>query len=147
MWLPRCEQSSFLATSRCDLARTLPFRSSSLRWSGSGPQVALPVERGAVGALSPRSRDIHEGNLRRDLVPFFGEREVRGIRPADVQALHDSLAVRARPLGPQSIEHVMATPRLLLTYAEVRELVTSNAVVNWKRTRRFGRAEAPRHIA
>lgn len=33
----------------------------------------------------------------------------------------------------------MATLRLLLTYAEVRELVTSKAVVTWKRTRRFGR--------
>jgi integrase len=63
----------------------------------------------------------------------------RGRRRRHGKWLHDSLVMRQRPLGPQSIEHIMATLRLLLTYAEVRELVTSNAVVNWKRTRRLGR--------
>ncbi|HME69084.1 MAG TPA: site-specific integrase [Myxococcota bacterium] len=102
-------------------------------------QVELPIKRNLRGALSLRSRDIHEGNLRRHLVPFFAGRDLRKIRAADVQALHDHLLVRDRPLGAYSIEHVLKTLRQLLGFAELQEVVTENAVERWKRGLRLGR--------
>lgn len=61
------------------------------------------------------------------------------IRAADVQALHDHLLVRDRPLGAYSIEYVLKTLRRLLGFAELQELVTENAVERWKRGLRLGR--------
>ena len=72
-------------------------------------------------------------------MPFFTDRDVRAIRSPDVQALHDHLLGRTRPLGAKSIEHVLGTLRRLLGFAELQELVTENAVERWKRGLRLGR--------
>jgi len=116
---------------------TVPFNHFAQEWLRT--QIELPIERDVRGALSPRSRDIHEGNLRRHLVPFFADRDVRKIRAPDVQALHDHLLGRTRPLGAKSIEHVLGTLRRLLGFAELQELVAENAVERWKRGLRLGR--------
>jgi integrase len=116
----------------------IPFNRFAQEWLRT--QIELPIELDVRGALSPRSRDIHEGNLRRHLVPrFFADRDVREIRAPDVQTFHDHLLSRPRPLGAKSIEHALGTLRRLLGFAELQELVTENAVERWKRVLRLGR--------
>ena len=130
---------------RAKAEAAIPFNRFAEGWLRT--QVELPIERGMQGALSPRSRDIHEGNLRRHLVPFFAARDVVSIRASDIQALHDHLLTRIRPLGAKSIEHVLGTLRRLLGFAELQEIVTENAVERWKRGLRLGRrrSSAPRY--
>jgi len=121
---------------RREVQTPIPFKGFAQDWLRT--QVEIPIERKIQGALSRRSGEIHEGNLRRHLVPFFADRDIREIRAADVQALYDHLLTRDRALGAKSIEHLMGTLRRLLGYAELQDLVTVNAVERWKRGLRLG---------
>ena len=82
---------------------------------------------------SPRSRDIHEGNLRRYLKPFFGDEDVAAIGPEQVGELRRHLLTpgatkRKERLGGKSVEDVLGTLRRILTHAEARGIVSTNAV-------------------
>jgi integrase len=119
-----------------------PFSAFAADWFRF--EVSLPVDRGESDALSPRSRDIHEGNLRRYLKPFFGEQDVREIGPERIAELRrhlmtPSAAVRGKALGGKSIDDILGTLRRILTHAEARGIVSTNAVATWKRRATTGR--------
>jgi len=116
-------------------------------------EVALPVDRGESDALSPRSRDIHEGNIRRYLKPFFGDQDVREIGPERVaefrrQLMTPGATIRGKPLGSESIDDILGTLRRMLTHAEAEHIVTTNAVATWKRRTKTGkrRSAAPYRV-
>ncbi len=98
-------------------------------------EVLLPARRGIEGALSPATAALHERHVRRYLIPFFGDRDLRGIRVADVQALHDHCVETGRPPSARSIEMVLATLRRVFAQAETHELIGRNPVEVWKRGR------------
>ena len=98
-------------------------------------EVRLPMERSIAGALAPATARIHEGHVRRYLTPFFGEKDIREIRVAQVQRFHDSCLEKGRPRSSRSIEMILGTLRRILAYAEAQELIVSNPVEVWKRSR------------
>lgn len=71
--------------------------------------------------------------LRDHLEPFFGEKDVRDIGVAEVQAFHDRCLDTGKPRSARSIELALATLRLILSYARAQELVQGNPVEAWKR--------------
>jgi integrase len=77
-----------------------------------------------------------EESVRVYLVPFFSDQDVREIRVADVQRFYDHLVATGRIRSPRSIEIVLGCLRRILLHAQVVELVTSNAVADWKERRR-----------
>lgn len=109
-------------------SESYPFTAYARGWFAR--EVSDPVEHGAEHALSPRSRDLQAFNLRAYLEPFFGNRDLRELRPADVAALRDSML--SKGLGSSSILHALSTLGQILSDAQMREIVPSNAVVAWK---------------
>ena len=124
-------------------ASAFPFAAFAAEWLRV--EVQLPAERGIEGALAPSSVRQREESVRLYLAPFFGTHDVREIRVADVQRLHDHLVTTGRPRSPRSIEIVLGCLRRILVHARARELVASNAVADWKerRGRRRGAGLSP----
>jgi len=125
-----------------DIEPAPAFDVFAVRWFDT--EVRIPSERGLPGAHARntvRNRDIF---LQRHLIPFFGDRPLDSIRPADIQRFHDE-AMRRGELSTSTINTILGTLRLILAHAHVQELVASNAVDVWKsgRGRRKGTAIAP----
>ena len=113
--------------------RPLLFEDYARRWLRS--DVELPISRGASGALSPATAELHERHLRLYLIPFLGGRSMGEIRVAEVQALYDHCLETGRPPSDRSVEMVIATLGRILAYAEAREEIGRNPVEVWKRSR------------
>jgi len=95
-------------------------------------EVELPIMGRVTGALAWRTGKIHRGHLTRYLIPFFGSKDVREIRVADVQDLYARCLETGKPRSARSIELILATLRRVLAHAQARELVVANAVAAWK---------------
>ncbi len=99
-----------------------------------------------MGGLAPKTVQLHEGHVRRRLIPFLGDKDLREIRISTVQDLHDHLLESTPPLSPRTIEMVIGTLGRILSYAEAQELVDSHAIVAWKRARGRRRSSSVKPI-
>ena len=79
-------------------------------------------------------------------MPFFGSRDVRDIRLADVQALYARCVETGRPPSQRSIEMILSTLRRLLADAESQEIIERNVVEAWKRSRGRRRGAGAHHV-
>ena len=113
--------------------KAIPFDRFAGDWLRT--EVQLPIDRRIEGALAPATARIHEGHIRRHLVPFFGETDLREIRVAEIQRFYDRCLETGKPRSARSIEMILGTLGRMLAYAEAHELIDSNAVDRWKRNR------------
>jgi integrase len=82
-------------------------------------------------SLSRTTRAEYERLLEKRLLPRFGSTKLRAIRPVDIDLYYAELyrgSRDAKPLGPQSIQHVHALLRMLLNQAVRWEWIPSNPV-------------------
>jgi integrase len=111
----------------------IPFDTYASAWLEH--EVMVPTERSMEGALSPATAALHRRHVTLYLTPFFGSKDLREIRVADVQGLVDRCLRQGRPPSARSIEMVVATLGRIMTYAEAREEIIRNPVEAWKRAR------------
>jgi integrase len=122
----------------------VPFDKFAGKWFRR--EVQLPMERRMEGALAPSSVRNHELYLRKYLIPFFGGRDIRSIRIANIQELHDHCLELEPPLSTRSIDLILSTLGRVFVYAEAQELVESHPVVAWKRARGRRRSSSAKPI-
>ena len=111
----------------------IPFDRYALDWLRR--EVELPIERNAGGALAPATAQLHRRHVRRYLVPFLRDKDLREVRVTDVQAFYDRCLETGRPPSERSIEMVLATLRRILARAEAHEEIPRNPVEVWKKSR------------
>jgi hypothetical protein len=80
--------------------------------------VELPTAGGVAGALAERTGEIHRGHVVRYLIPFFGSKDVREIRVADVQEFYARCLEIGKPRSARTIEMILATLRRVLAHAQ-----------------------------
>ena len=95
-------------------------------------EILLPYELGEPGALAGKSVQAREQHIRLYLNPFFGDRDVRGIRVADIQALYEQCRENRRPASPNTLNTILGTLRRILATAQASELLGFNPVETWK---------------
>ena len=109
-------------------------------------EIALPLERGLEGHVSRNTERSYEANLRLFLRPFFGSRDVRGIRVSHVQEFYDHCIESGRPRSRRSIDIAFVTLRRVIAYAVAHELMPANVVDHWKAARGRARGSGIRPI-
>ncbi len=114
-------------------AKPLPFAAYAASWLRS--EVQLPIDRGAAGALSHATGELHDRHARLYLTPFYGQQDLRSLRVPDVQRFYDHCLETGKPPSERSVEMLLATLRRILAYAEAREEIGRNPVEVWKRSR------------
>ncbi len=95
-------------------------------------EILLPHELGEPGALAGKSVQAREQHIRLYLNPFFGDRDVRGIRVADVQAFYEQCRENRRPASPNTLNTILGTLRRILATGQACELLAFNPVDAWK---------------
>jgi len=95
-------------------------------------EISLPHELGEAEALAAKSVQAREQHIRLYLNPFFGERDVRAMRVADVQAFYERCREERRPATLSTLNTILGTLRRILAAAQARELLGFNPVDAWK---------------
>jgi integrase len=77
----------------------------------------------------------YQNHVRAHLGPHFGDRDIRSIHVASVQAFYGVCFDRGRPRSPRTIEMIIANLRLILSHARSSGIIENHAVQTWKRDR------------
>ncbi len=124
----------------------VPFREFADGWVRR--EVLLPIERGDDERLAPGTARSYAQHVRLYLKPYFGEKNVREFRVADVRAFCDHCTEKGRPRSRSTLKLILATLRLILADAQERELVEVNAVSAMQSGKRRKRRSAQvSHVA
>ena len=81
------------------------------------------------------------------ILPFFGPMDVRRILVADVQRFVEERVEAGKPRSPRTLEIVLGTLRRILLHAQAQELISTNAVSDWKELRGRRRGTGFRQLA
>ncbi len=123
----------------------VPFREAAREWLRL--EVELPLERGHQGHLAPGTAARYRNDIEVHLIPYFGDQDARSIGAVKVQALYDHCVDSGRPRSARSIKMLLMVLGLVLSFAQQRDWVASNAVADWKARRPKGRGTSTRPVA
>ena len=98
-------------------------------------ELLLPLERGYDDAPAEKTVRLAESHIRLRLNPVLSGRNVREMNRGDVQQAYDWCLTREPHWSPRTIEMTISTLGQVFAYAEAQELVKTNPVAAWRRTR------------
>ncbi len=131
---------TYAAARDADRQEEIPFRGFAEQWLSR--EIDIPRERGAADNVAAGTARVYRLQIEVHLVPFFGEGDLREIRRRDIQRFYDHCIDTGRPRSPKSIDNALNVLRMVLGHAEGQELVDSNPVEGWKRSRPRRRASS-----
>jgi len=108
----------------------VPFSALAEEWFRQ--EILLPYELGEPDALAAKSVQAREQHIRLHLRPFFQDRDVQGMRVADIQAFYEHCREKRRPGTMSTLNTILGTLRRILAFAQARELLGFNPVDAWK---------------
>ena len=121
------------------------FKDFAQRWLER--EMRLPLERGDESAPAEKTVRLAESHIRLRLNPSLAGKDLKAITKGDIQEVYDWCLNRKPQWSPRTIEMTLAVLHQIFTYAETIELIDSNPVEAWRRTRTRRRNSGVRPVA